>query len=219
MGAAMNGPSFEELLSFVGGEAQVSTADGTTRTEKVAKIVIDASGARFIFESGTVGHIRPNEVWKVADEVPASPPPPEPAWIAAESPQYRHRTREDLILTAAGFNCTAVFARRNELLLDIDEFVGAEYPVEAWRNKNQLKLELLGKELGGIRISETWASRNGGLHIRLQLEEEQSVPFLIALQLILGSDWKRELFALGEHLEHPEVDTRALFRPMSHGTA
>jgi hypothetical protein len=136
-------------------------------------------------------------------------------------------TLDKLRETAEGLDCTLETAEPNELLLDLDEYLGNDSEFLRWRHNFQGVLEIIGEKFGkpyepsddkhidnGPYSFEHWASRSGKLHVRVVLDLHLPVVQALVLQAALGSDPKREVLALFEHRESDsKEDTRSLFRP------
>jgi hypothetical protein len=126
---------------------------------------------------------------------------------------YNVKTLAELRETAASLDCVLVEADPCTLLLDVD-LVSTK---EDWEQMFREPLALV-REKFGAAVEETWASRGGGLHVRLSLTLPVSAEMAIALQAALGSDPRREVLACWERLVlddrgEKNVDTRSLFRP------
>lgn len=120
---------------------------------------------------------------------------------------YKVATLKELAATAERLGCTLQVAQQYELLLDIDNAT-----FEEWMLRTEELRKLLVERFGGIDRLEHWASRNGRLHILLELGIAPGREMCIALQAALGSDPKREIIACFEAM-NSEEDTRSLFRP------
>ena len=92
--------------------------------------------------------------------------------------------------------------RPNRLLLDLD-------------NDNYqaglIDLEFVEKFIGLTEIKR-WDSKSGNTHVIYELDRELTVPERLVLQLLLGSDPKREMYCLARFWEG-QVEPSLLFRP------
>ena len=98
-----------------------------------------------------------------------------------------------------------IYANDNLLLLDFDD-------VEEMPNLNR-KLALLRHFVGCDLISQYQSSSGGGWHAVITLDSPLPYFARIALQAVLGSDWKREMLTvLQNHCQGSAVEP-VLFRP------
>lgn len=94
---------------------------------------------------------------------------------------------------------TLVLPKANELFIDIDE---PRIPVEI-----EEKLRLVD-ELVGIDLVDYTESPGGNRHLYVTLERDVfNVWERLALQAVLGSDWKRECLSINDAHNEEEVST------------
>lgn len=117
--------------------------------------------------------------------------------------KYKVNTLEELEKIAEALGCTLYKGDINELLLDID----------AGKRVNMDILPLVDEKFI-ITGQKSWKSRNGGIHVVIQLGQHLEPPERIALQAALGSDPKREAIATWEWFIQ-KTDTISLFKPIN----
>ena len=133
--------------------------------------------------------------------------------------KYQVYTLTELRVLAEERDCELIEAQPDELLLDID----APMSLSDFRIMRADALQILQEKFGYPHF-ESWASRNGGLHVRILLPMRIPTGLAIALQASLGSDPRREILACWEHFALCEAslhedpipdieDTRSLFKP------
>ena len=113
---------------------------------------------------------------------------------------------------AEGRNCQLVTGEGCTILLDLDRYSGDRAGIEKWRADHQEILNVVDEKFD-ITRTVWWASRNGHLHISIEIGNALPPPHLIGLQLALGSDPLREVLGIWEDWRDDIDAARALFRP------
>lgn len=123
----------------------------------------------------------------------------------ADYVQYNLEREAEAVKKATADGFTIVRGNENTLLLDLDT-------AQAMKQFNST-YEMVDSKFG-ILHQEFWTSKSGGerRHAKLILKTSLSAAERVALQAIMGSDPKREIFAVTK-LGHGIAEPSMLFKP------
>lgn len=100
-------------------------------------------------------------------------------------------TRGQKLQAAMYEGCEVIMGDEHTLLLDFDDC--------QWMPDIEERLDMVKQFFGIVKV-ENWRSYSGdGWHVMVRTGKPMSIYVRLALQAILGSDWKRELLGLVEN--------------------
>jgi len=120
---------------------------------------------------------------------------------------YHYRTKKEIEAIAAEKNCRAVFAKPNQLFVDIDSPHQLKVFKDNWPRF---------QELYGGWVSYYKPSKSGGMrrHIIIDLPFAPEPFIRVFMQRLLGSDHKRDMQCLFEIASEAEVSV-CFFEPIT----